>query len=128
MNITALGPWVITVSILGLIPVGDSATVAAKSSAKAESSGSQAGRSHEASKPAKPKSSNPADPQAGLGPAAPSQQNPTPSQQTQIVEERLRRGELDEPGPQGRISDRLDQFYQGSEDLPGRQAAGTPDR
>lgn len=128
MNITTLGPWVITVSILGFIPVGDSGIVAAKSSAKADSDGSQAGQSHQASKPAKPKSADPADPQPSIGTAPPAQQNPTPSRQTQIVEERLRRGEMDEPGPQGRISDRLDQFYQGPVDLPGRQAAGTPDR
>ena len=125
MNITALTPWVVTVSILGLIPVGDSTTAAAKSSAKADSGGSQAGRSHEA---AKPKSSDPARPEPDLGVAAPSQQNPTLSHQREIVEERVRRGEMDEPGPQGRISDRLDQFYQGSKDLPGRQSAGTPDR
>lgn len=125
MHITTLVPWVITVSILGLIPVGDSATVAAKSSAKADAGGAQTGRSPEASKSAKPKSADPADQQPGIGPATP--QNPTPANQTQI-EERLRRGEMDEPSHQGRISDRLDQFYQGSENLPGRQAAGTPDR
>jgi hypothetical protein len=127
MNSIARGPWVIAAGVLGLALAGGSMTIAAKSSVKPEPGGSQARPSQEASKPAKPKTPDTADPQPGIGTAAPSQQNPAPHDPTQIVEERLRRGEMEEPSHQGRISDRLEQFYQGSEGA-GRQAAGQPDR
>lgn len=125
MSHSATYSWVLIVSLTGLAAAGGSLAADAASSGKSESRRSP----HEAAKPAKPKSPTGGEPQPqrGESPANPPPQRWTPPDSTQIVEERLRRGELDEPSHQGRISDRLDEFYRGS-DGPSGQADGQPDR
>jgi hypothetical protein len=126
MKTTTIGRWAFTMSFLGVTLLGGGSAGAATAGHKSESGGPQAG--HETSKAA-PRSQDKPDSQPDTGAGLAAQPNPTPSNnKTQIVEDRLRRGELDEASAQGQISDRLDQFYQGSERLPGRQPAGPPDR
>ena len=126
MKSTTIGQWACTISLLGMTLVGGATAGAATAGHKAETGASQAGRSHEPSK-AVPKNPEKAD-SPDIGSPVPAQPSPPPSNKTQIVEERVRRGDLDEANAQGQISDRLDQFYQGSERLPGRQPAGPSDR
>ena len=122
-----LGRWALTMNLLGVTLIGGAMAGAATAVNKSETGGSQAGRNHEASKAA-PKGPDKAESQPDIGPGVPVQPNSTSPNKTHIVEERLRRGDMDEANAQGQISDRLDQFYQGSERLPGRQPAGPPDR
>lgn len=125
MNNTTLAHWAFAMSLLGVTVIGGA--WAATAGQKFESGSSQAGRTHETSKAA-PKSPDKTDAQPDIGSGIPAQPPPSPSNKTHIVEERLRRGDMDEASAQGQISDRLDQFYQGSEPLTGRQASRPPDR
>jgi hypothetical protein len=55
-------------------------------------------------------------------------QMPLPRDPSQVVEERLRSGQMDKPIAQGEISDRLNRLYSGSNHLAGDTAAEHPTR
>lgn len=73
------------------------------------------GPGSESSKQAKPK-----PPDAKQGPGYRPGQVPSPRE---LLEERLRRGQMEEPSAQGEVSDRLEQFYRNPPDAPEGQVA-----
>ncbi|ALA58413.1 exported protein of unknown function [Nitrospira moscoviensis] len=67
---------------------------------------------------AKPKSRKPA------AAPRPSDQPSQPPLSREFLEERLRRGQMDEPIAQGRISERLEQFYRDSSEQSASKDSG----
>ncbi len=60
-------------------------------------------------------------PQSSLGKGAP---NPGPDAR-QLLEQRLRQGQMEQPTAQGEVSDRLDRFYRSPDSLTGgRERSG----
>ena len=75
--------------------------------------GTASSGSREAGRPAMPRKADPHVPEAAPSPARP-KQLPAPPDRNQVVEERLRSGQMEKPIAQGEVSDRLNQLYSGS--------------
>ena len=123
MKATTSCQWII---ILGLVStpavVVDATPAHSQSAAGPGSMGSRPGGGHETPKPAKPRGGNPADTMQRMGPYGVPGLIPVPRERTQALEERLRRGQMDQAIAQGQMSDRLEQFHRGSADA----SAGEP--
>ena len=111
MNATVSCRWLIALSLISIFAVMAATPAPSRSAAGSGPVGSRPSGSHETSKPAKPRGTNPAD---TVRPPDLPGRPPVPRERAQALEERLRRGQMDEPIAQGRISDRLEQFHRGS--------------
>ena len=123
--------WVFAISLTSMLAAALAATsVQSQPATGSGPVGSRPGASHEPSKPAKPRSPNPADTMQSVRPPDLPSLPPVPRERAQALEERLRRGQMDAPIAQGRISDRLEQFHRSSvegstgETLPEQSAQG----
>src|SRR5215475_2445510 len=104
--------WVFAISLTSMLAAALAATsVQSQPATGSGPVGSRPGASHEPFKPAKPSGTNPAD---TIRPPELPGRPPVPRERAQALEERLRRGQMDEPIAQGRISDRLEQFHRSS--------------
>lgn len=117
MNARTSCHWAVTISL-----VGAAMAVVPPPAQSASSSGSvqsQAESSHHPQRARKPKGMNPAEsPEPSQLPG----QIAEPRDPKQIIEERLQRGQVEQPVAQGRISERLEQFYKDSAE----RSAGEP--
>ena len=109
MYATALFICITTVSLVTIPILGQSQANAASSSV----GGSASSPSQETEKQAIPRKANPnvtpgGTPSTGTLKQAPAQDR------SQVVEERLRSGQMEKPIAQGEVSDRLNQLYSGS--------------
>lgn len=130
MNTMMSCRWIITLSLVSSVPVLSADQVYSQSGGStgggSESIGSSPGGRHGMAKPGMSKNTNPDAATRSMGPSGRSSQmqNQTPPERMQALENRLREGHLDQPIAQGQISDRLDQFYRGSENVSGDTTAG----
>jgi hypothetical protein len=115
MKVTTPYRWSRILSLVTISAVFAGATPpvswSATDSGAAESS---PGGSFERAKPAKPRGTNADETMLDLPRPDMPGRTPVPRQRRQALEERLRRGEMEKPIPQGEMSDRLDQLYKGS--------------
>ncbi len=111
-------------AVIALILISTALTLSAgatQSEAAASKSEPRQGTRQDAPKPAKPKVD---PPDAKQSPSYRPGQAPS---SRELLEERLRRGQMDEPTAQGQVSDRLEQFYRGSGETGGKIATEQPE-
>ena len=119
MKATTSCRWVNILSLVSILaPVVGAVPAHSQPAAVSGSEGSRPGGGHEPSRPAKPRGGTPADTMRRMGPSDVPGQIPITRERTQALEERLRRGQMDQAIAQGQISDRLEQFHRGSADGP----------
>ena len=111
MNATMSCRWLVALSLISIFAVMAVTPAPSRCAAGSGPVGSRPAGSHETSKPAKPRGSNPAD--TVRPPELPGRPL-VPRERAQALEERLRRVQMDEPIAQGRISDRLEQLHSGA--------------
>ena len=115
--------WVVMLSLVSIIHIAGATLTQSQVIAASGSAGSSSGGSHETSKPAKPRSPQPADSMKHLFDRP--GHTPTPQE---TLEERLRSGQMDRPAAQGEVSDRLEQLHRGSGSLNGETSSGQSNR
>jgi hypothetical protein len=110
MNATTAFLCIITLCLVSIsVPAGPQTTLASRSDRDSAPS-----RGQETEKPATIQKANPNGMSGGMPSAGKPKQMPTPPDRSQIVEERLRSGQMEKPIAQGEVSDRLNQMYSGS--------------
>jgi hypothetical protein len=105
MNATPLFLCIMTLSLISI-------TIPAQSQTDAGGGASATG-SRETEKAAMPRKAD-SNVMPGGSPAGKPKQIPAPPDRSQVVEERLRSGQMEKPIAQGEVSDRLNQMYSGS--------------
>ena len=110
MNATTAFLCITTVSLISLtIPAHSQTNAASRSEGGSVSNGSR-----ETERPAMPRKADSNVTRGGMSSAGKPKQIPAPLDRSQVVEERLRSGQMEKPIAQGEVSDRLNQLYSGS--------------
>jgi len=119
MNATTAFPSIILFSLVSIT----GPTLLQTTAASGADGGSASGRAQETTTPATPRKGHPDGTPGGKQSAGKPKQTPMPPDPSQVVEERLRSGQIEKPIAQGEISDRLNQLYSGSNSAAGDAAA-----
>jgi hypothetical protein len=119
MNAITAFLCIITFSLVSMTVPGQFQITAASGS----DGGSAPDRSRETGKPVTPQKADPNRSPGTAPTAAKPNQMPVPPDPGQVVEERLRSGQIEKPIALGEISDRLNQLYSGSSRATGETAA-----
>ena len=118
MNATTAFLCITTLSLVSLTIPAHSQTNAA--SVSEGGSASHGGR--ETERPAMPRKADSDVTRGGMSSAGKPKQIPAPLDRSQVVEERLRSGQMEKPIAQGEVSDRLNQLYSGSNSQVSRES------
>ena len=107
--------WIITISLISMFAtVSDITPVLSQSTPGSGSVGSNAGKNQNIPMPAKPRGSYPDGTMRNRLPADIPGHTSVPTERERVIEERLRRGQMERPTAQAEVSDRLEQLHSGS--------------